>query len=264
MRSSRARPFVFFFIATVAVLIAAALLAPQQFETAKSQLARKVPALRDVLLPPETRPVATRLSQAGFRLGQPALIRIFKQESQLELWMQRGDRFEKVWTYPICKWSGALGPKLKEGDRQSPEGYYFASAKQLLPTSRHHRAINTGFPNSFDQSHGRTGTVLMIHGSCTSIGCYAMTDPAIDDIYTIIETALTNGQPAIPLHLYPFRMTRENLDRQANHSWIDFWRNLAEGDARFAATGLPPPVWACNGKYHFADKPQNCQKVASW
>jgi murein L,D-transpeptidase YafK len=260
----RAKSVVFLFMAIIVVLLAAAVFAPREFETAKSELVRQFPALRHVLLPPDKTPVSKRLNEAGFALGQPLLIRIYKQESKLELWMKRAAVYERVWTYPICKWSGALGPKLKEGDKQSPEGYYFASRKQLLPTSRHHRAINTGFPNSFDSGHGRTGTVLMIHGACTSIGCYAMTDPAIDDIYTIVEAALDNGQLDIPMHLYPFRMTKENLDRHSGHPWISFWRNLAEGDALFAATGLPPPVWTCNGKYEFKGSSGNCQKVAAW
>ncbi len=246
-------------MALVAMTMTFAVIEPQLLATLKSRIARYVPSLQKPRIP-----LDDRLEAAGFAKGQPVLIRIFKQEAQLELWMQRAEKFEKVWTYPICKWSGDLGPKLKEGDKQSPEGYYFASAKQLLPTSRHHRAINTGFPNSFDQSQGRTGTVLMIHGSCSSIGCYAMTDPAIDDIYNTVEAALDNGQQAIPLHLYPFRMTEENLDRHASHSWINFWRNLAQGDALFAATGLPPEVWSCAGKYHFAGSAQNCQKVSPW
>jgi murein L,D-transpeptidase YafK len=232
---------------------------PQLGETLKSRLAVYIPQLKKPRIP-----LDDRLETAGFAKGQPVLIRIFKQESELELWMKRKDRFEKVWTYPICKWSGALGPKLQEGDKQSPEGFYFASRKQLLPSSRHHRAINTGFPNSFDASLGRTGTVLMIHGSCTSIGCYAMTDKSIDDIYTLVEAALDAGQQDIPMHLFPFRLTRENLQRHASHQWISFWHNLAEGDALFHATGNPPPVWACNGKYVFAGRAQSCQKVASW
>jgi murein L,D-transpeptidase YafK len=253
------------FLVGVAALFAVAVNNnPQNLEILKSLVARHVPSLRAPLERLPQVPVEERLAKAGFSLGQPALIRVYKEEGILEVWMQRAQRFEKVLSYPICRWSGGLGPKLQEGDGQSPEGYYYASAKQLLPTSRHHRAINTGFPNSFDAALGRTGTVLMIHGSCSSIGCYAMTDPAIDDIYRIVEAALAQGQPSIPMHLFPFRMTTDNLARNSSHKWIAFWRNLAEGDTLFAATGTPPSVWACNGKYHFAGSPKNCQKVAAW
>ena len=79
-------------------------------------------------------------------------------------------------TYPICLWSGRLGPKLREGDRQAPEGFYTVSAEQLNPNSRWHRSFSLGFPNAFDQAHGRTGSFIMVHGGCPSIGCYAMTD----------------------------------------------------------------------------------------
>ncbi len=256
--------FSLFLLGLVAIIATAVMHDPKNLETMKSLIAREFPQLREPFSQSPQVPVGQRLAKAGFALGQPALIRVYKQEAVLEVWMQRSTRFERVFTYPICKWSGALGPKLKEGDGQSPEGYYYASARQLLPTSRHHRAINTGFPNSFDASLGRTGTVLMIHGSCSSIGCYAMTDPAIDDIYRIVEAALHNGQSEIPLHLYPFRMTKENLARNSANNWNAFWRNLAEGDMQFAATGLPPPVWSCDGKYHFAGMPKNCQKVRAW
>jgi murein L,D-transpeptidase YafK len=262
--SKRFRVLGLFVIAAAALVTMAIINNPQNIETLKSLVARHVPVLRRPLGQLPRVPLEARLAKAGYRLGQPVLIRIYKQEALLEVWMNRASRFEHVWTYPVCKWSGVLGPKLQEGDGQSPEGFYFASRKQLLPTSRHHRAINTGFPNSFDAGLGRTGTVLMIHGSCSSIGCYAMTDPAIDDIYTIVEAALGNGQPAIPMHLFPFRLNRENLQEKTGHKWISFWRNLAEGDAVFAATGQPPPVWACGGKYHFAGAPESCQKVASW
>ncbi len=246
-------------IALVALLMSVAVIEPILFETMKSQVGLYIPGLRKPRIP-----LKDRLQAKGFALGQPVLLRVFKQDSELELWMKRAGRYEKVFSYPICRWSGTLGPKLQEGDGQSPEGFYFASRKQLLPSSRHHRAINTGFPNSFDASLGRTGTVLMIHGSCSSIGCYAMTDPAIDDIYTIVEAALDNGQPSIPMHLFPFRMTAANLQKNAGHPWISFWRNLAQGDALFAATGQPPDIWACDGKYAFAGGAQNCQRVASW
>jgi murein L,D-transpeptidase YafK len=253
-----------FAVGAVALVVFVIANNPQNLEALKSIIAREIPVVRKNLQRWPREPVETRLAAAGFKLGQPALIRVYKEEAVLEVWMQRDRRFEHAFTYPICKWSGALGPKLQEGDGQSPEGYYYASVKQLLPTSRHHRAINTGFPNSYDASLGRSGTVLMIHGSCSSIGCYAMTDPAIDDIYRIVEQALQNGQSEIPLHLFPFRMTEENLARSTSDKWSSFWRNLAEGDALFAATGLPPPVWSCNGKYHFAEAPKNCEKIKAW
>ncbi|MBM3520395.1 MAG: hypothetical protein FJX63_06475, partial [Alphaproteobacteria bacterium] len=148
---------------------------------ARSLVARHVPALDRSLRDLPARPLGERLAEKGFALGQPVLIRIFKEENQLELWMERQGRYELAMSYPVCAWSGELGPKLREGDGQSPEGFYFASAAQLKPDSRYYRAINVGFPNAFDRQHGRSGSFLMIHGNCVSIGYYAMTDAGIDD-----------------------------------------------------------------------------------
>lgn len=216
---------------------------------------------------PQT-PLAARLAQKGFSLGQPVLLRIFKEESQLELWLERNNRYELAFTYPICNWSGALGPKLKEGDGQSPEGYYLASTRQLKPDSKYYRAINVGYPNAFDKDLGRTGSLLMIHGDCVSIGCYAMTDPGIDDIYNAVESAMKQGQKAVAIHLYPFRLTAENLARHGASKWRPFWENLAEGDKLFAESKQPPITAVCNGRYVFATAesalPRNCQRIAAW
>jgi murein L,D-transpeptidase YafK len=232
-------------------------------EIALSELARRVPSMRSAL-EVQREPIAARLQKRGFALGQPVLIRIFKEESQLEIWVKRDEVFEHFQTHDICKWSGALGPKLKEGDGQSPEGFYFASANQLLPTSKYHRAINTGYPNAFDQSLGRTGSVLMIHGSCVSIGCYAMTDPVIYDIYNIVEAAINQSGAPVPIHLFPFRMTPENLARNANSPWSAFWNNLAEGDQIFARTKLPPKTFACAGRYRFETGGSGCTQISAW
>jgi murein L,D-transpeptidase YafK len=232
-------------------------------EVIRSEVARRVPALRSTLSAPR-QPIEDRLRAKGFALGQPVLLRVFKEESVLEVWLKNGETYALFDTYDICKWSGDLGPKLLEGDGQSPEGFYFASVKQLLPTSRYHRAINTGFPNAFDAGLGRTGSVLMVHGSCVSIGCYAMTDPGIDDIYKIVEASLNANNSPIAMHLLPFRMSSENLSRHHKNRWIDFWKNLAEGDAIFTRNKLPPEVFACGGKYVFGTAAASCTPVTAW
>src|SRR5262245_11320765 len=139
------------------------------------------------------------------------MIRIFKLESEFELWMQKEGRYELLARYPICHWSGSLGPKLTEGDRQSPEGLYSISVRQLHKTGRWRRSLDIGFPNTFDRAHGRTGSYILVHGGCTSIGCYAMTTPVMDEIYALSEAALRQGQEHIPVHVFPFRMTQQNL-----------------------------------------------------
>jgi murein L,D-transpeptidase YafK len=192
-----------------------------------------------------------RLAARGVSLGAPIFIRVFKLESELELWVQKDGRFVRFATYPICLWSGRLGPKLKEGDRQAPEGFYTVSAEQLNPNSRWHRSFNLGYPNAFDRSHGRTGSFLMVHGGCQSVGCFAMTDPAVDEIWRIVTAALENGQVRFPVHAFPFRMTDRNLRLRRGQEWSGFWSDLKEGFDLFERTKLPPAVSVCKGRYAF-------------
>ena len=223
---------------------------------------------RIVFEPPVPAPLDGRLAEAGFSRGQPIYLRIFKEESSLEVWMERNGRYELALTYPVCAWSGRLGPKLREGDRQSPEGFYLVSARQLKPDSSYHRALNIGFPNGFDAAQGRTGSFLMIHGACVSVGCYAMTDQAIEDIYQLVERALSNGQEAVPVHIFPFRMTEERLAAASAEPWSGFWLNLAEGDRLFHETGQPPRAYVCGSRYGFAGpgepSPADCTPIKPW
>jgi murein L,D-transpeptidase YafK len=190
-----------------------------------------------------------RLAERGVALGAPVFIRIFKLEFELELWMKRGDRFELFATYPICRWSGGLGPKLYEGDRQAPEGFYTVDSRALNPNSRWHRAFNLGFPNALDRAYGRTGSYLMVHGGCGSVGCYAMTDPVIEEIWRLVTAALKGGQPRFHVHIFPFRMTPDRLKERDRPAQALFWRDLKAGYDAFEATRLPPKVSVCEGRY---------------
>ena len=254
-----------FSILAFSFIFAIKFFAPYEMKQSAASLAsRYVPQLRSVLGQKPSAPLDAELHLAGFRLGQPALLRIFKQESELEIWLKRGERFELFKVYPICKWSGQLGPKLQEGDGQAPEGFYEVTRKQLNPNSRYHLAMNIGFPNAFDVSQAYTGSALMIHGSCVSIGCYAMTDAGIEDIYEVVQQALSVSQISVPIHIFPFRMTENNLRLNASSEWISYWNNLAEGDVLFLKTRLAPEVWACGKRYHFEKAPENCERVAGW
>ena len=211
------------------------------------------------------RPLRERLDEKGFALGQPVLVRIFKEEHALELWLRRGESFELFETYPICDWSGDLGPKLREGDGQSPEGFYAVGLKQLNPSSAYYLAFNLGFPNAYDRFHGRTGSFLMVHGDCLSVGCYAMTDRGIDDIYGLVEAALRVGQPEVQAHVFPFRLTDEALARRAGHRWAGFWTNLKEGHDRFERTKAALAIRVCDGRYVFSQQARGaCMPVAAW
>ena len=192
-----------------------------------------------------------RLAAAGHKLGAPVFMRIYKKESQLELWMKQGEEYRLFSRYPICAWSGYLGPKLAQGDYQSPEGFYTVARRQLNPNSKYHLSFNLGYPNAFDRVHGRTGDFLMVHGACGSIGCYAVTDPVIDEIWKIITRAFDAGQPRFHVHIMPYRWTAWNARLHAESRWRPFWADLRQGHNHFEATRLPPRVSICKGRYVF-------------
>jgi murein L,D-transpeptidase YafK len=184
--------------------------------------------------------IRQELSDRGMLLGDPIFIRIFKQSSELELWVKSGARYALYKTFPVCRWSGRLGPKLKEGDLQSPEGFYSVARDQMNPHSRYYLSFNLGFPNAYDLAQGRTGSFLMVHGDCVSIGCYAMTDEGIEEIWLIADEALKKGQARFDVHVFPFRLTPEALAAHQSSAWFDFWRTLKTGYDLFESTHLPP------------------------
>lgn len=200
---------------------------------------------------PDLSRFGARLSEAEIKPGLPVHLRIFKFESEMEVWVQREGRFELFATYPICMWSGRLGPKLKEGDRQAPEGFYTVSKEALNPNSRMHLSFNLGFPNVYDRSKGRTGSFLMVHGGCASIGCYAVTDRVVDEIWALVTTALDNSQEHISVHAFPFRMTDRNMWLRRGDPWAGFWADLKKGYDLFERSHVPPKVSVCDGRYVF-------------
>jgi murein L,D-transpeptidase YafK len=182
----------------------------------------------------------------------PILVRIFKEESELEVWkVDNTGLFSLLRTYPICRWSGDLGPKFQQGDRQAPEGFYTITPGLMNPNSSNYLAINTGFPNIYDQVNGRTGQFLMIHGDCSSAGCYAMTDEQIGEIYALAREAFFGGQKSFQVQAYPFRMTPLNMARHRNSPHMAFWRMLKEGSAHFEVTRQEPKVDVCDRHYVF-------------
>jgi len=202
------------------------------------------------------------LEQKGMPKDSPILIRIFKDESELEVWKQDTTaHYELLKVYPICRWSGDLGPKVREGDRQAPEGYYTITPALMNPNSNYYLAINTGFPNAFDKANDRHGAFLMIHGDCSSRGCYAMTDEQIGEIYSLAREAFLGGQQSFQIQAYPFRMTPANLARHRNNPNLAFWKMIKEGNDHFEVTHLEPKVDVCDRHYVFdAEAPPNSNK----
>ena len=198
--------------------------------------------------------LTSALEEKTLAYGNAVFIRIFKAEKDLELWVKKGERFVLFKTYPICTFSGKLGPKIRQGDNQAPEGFYRVGLGQLNPYSRYHLSFNLGYPNAYDRANQRTGDFLMVHGNCVSIGCYAMGDDAIEEIYTLMEAALRNGQRNIDVHIFPFRYDSTKIDWQ-NSEWQSFWRDLKPGFDAFNANNKPPGISVVNRRYKVSAAP---------
>lgn len=194
-----------------------------------------------------------RLAEKGIKPGSPVLLRAFKSESEFEVWFRKDDKFVLFATYPVCNWSGTLGPKLREGDKQTPEGFYTVTKAQIRHIGRWPRSLNLGFPNEFDKSLARSGSNILVHGGCSSVGCFAMTNAVIEEIYSFVEHALNSGQTFVPVHVYPFRMTAENLETQKASSWYPFWSEMKVVYDTFERTRLAPRIGVCDGKYVVQD-----------
>lgn len=191
-------------------------------------------------------------SKKGLTYGNPIFIRIFKENKTLEIWVQKGEHFKLFKEYEICTYGkGGLGPKLKEGDRMAPEGFYFVKPNQLNPWSDFHLAFNIGYPNKYDRTHKHTGSAIMVHGNCVSVGCFAMTDDVIDEIYTIISKSFEDGQPYFRIHIFPFMMTDENIVQYKDSENYEFWNNLKVGYDYFEENKQPPNVEVIDKVYVF-------------
>ncbi len=210
--------------------------------------------------PKAQRPVSSdikrKMTDLNMSATSPILVRIFKEENTLEVWKEkRNGRFALLEEFEICKWSGKLGPKFKEGDRQAPEGFYEITPGLMNPNSNYHLAFNLGYPNNYDRAHGRTGSHLMVHGACSSRGCYAMTDEQVQDIYALARDSFKGGQRSFQVQAYPFKMTPENMAKHRDSEHLDFWRMLKTGYDHFELTQVPPKVSVCEKKYVFDATP---------
>ena len=192
------------------------------------------------------------IEKSNMAKESPILVRIFKEESEFEVWKEdKTGRFALLRTYPICRWSGELGPKIKQGDRQAPEGFYTITPGQMNPNSNYYLAINTGFPNAYDRANDRTGQFLMIHGDCSSAGCYAMTDEQIAEIYALARESFFGGQKSFQIQAFPFRMTPLNMARHRDSPHMAFWRMLKQGYDHFEVTRHEPKIEVCDKHYVF-------------
>lgn len=187
-------------------------------------------------------------------------IRIFKRERQLELWArpEGADTFALLKSYEICALSDKAGPKRKQGDRQTPEGFYYID--NFNPRSGFHLSLHINYPNASDRilgSEEALGGDIFIHGGCKTEGCMAVTDENIKEIYWIAVEARDNGQDRIPVHIFPARLTDNNLAQLANvfskePELVRFWGNLKPGYDYFAQHKKLPNVTVSSlGRYKY-------------
>ena len=193
---------------------------------------------------------------------KPILIRTFKKEAEFEIWKQQADgQYTLLKTYPMCRWSGQLGPKVREGDRQVPEGFYTITPGQMNPNSAYYLSFNVGYPNAYDRAHGYSGGSIMVHGACSSAGCFSMTDEQIAEIYAVAREAFGGGQRAIQMQSLPFRMTPENLAKHRFDPNMKFWKDLKEGSDQFEVSKQETKVAICDRRYVFGQAPTDGRSV---
>jgi len=205
-----------------------------------------------------------KMKAKGMSSASPIMLRIFKQENELEVWKRtHTGRYAMLKSYEICKWSGKFGPKFKEGDRQAPEGFYFVNKHQMNPNSSYHLSFNMGFPNRYDRAHGRTGAHLMVHGACSSAGCYSMTDEYIEEIYALAREAFSGGQKSFQIQAFPFRMTPKNMVKHRGNKHFEFWKMIKQGYDHFEITKVPPKVDVCARRYVFNTQGKGSYKAAA-
>lgn len=233
------------------------------------------------------KPVLTKeMNAKGLKFGSYVYFRVFKREHLFEVWIEKNGIYQLFKIFRICQLSGKLGPKFKEGDYQVPEGFYQVYPHQMQPNSNYHLAFNVGYPNAFDRSKNRTGSYIMVHGSCASVGCLAMTNPYIEEIYSLAWAAFNNGQQFFRIDIFPYRMSNsktqqflKQLDRKKGFLWdlvkkalnfmdkheqpekdamtplgpyeemIKFWKLLKTASDLFEEDWIPPEVKVVKGEY---------------
>ena len=225
------------------------------------------------------------LAQAGVTLGAPIYLRIFKSNGKdgafrtigsvqgvweerwfpnlkrawVELWVQGKDgSYQLLKSYPVCSYTGNLGPKRDTDDKQAPEGFYTIQRTGMNPNSAYYRSMDIGYPNAYDRLQRATGSQIKIHGMCISGGCFTMGEPQREDhqhmeeLYTLVKAAHAEGQTQVPVHIFPFPMTAENMALHAHSSWIRFWTMLKPAYDLFERQRIPPQVHVINGEYVIA------------
>lgn len=198
----------------------------------------------------------TELSAAGITKPFKLYIAAYKNEGKLELWLKtNGQKAYKLFkTYDFCAHSGTLGPKVKEGDLQTPEGFYYINV--FNPKSSFHLSLGINYPNKVDERRSgkeRPGGNIYIHGNCVTVGCIPLTDDKIKEVYVLAVEAKNASQDQIPVHIFPFKMTSVNLNAYLKQypAQRALWTNLETGYRYFEKHNNLAVVTEKEGKYLF-------------
>ncbi len=203
-----------------------------------------------------TQRLEPELEKLGFRSGDSVILRLFKEEGELEIWM-RPDSEPLYSLFKIVRLtasSGRLSPKTHEGDGQTPEGFYSVQAGNLRPKTQHYLGLDLGYPNEHDRQLNRTGSDLMLHAGKTAAGGYAISQESMEEVYALCDAALRRASPEIPVQIFPFRLTDRRMDRTLTQgsAWLEEWTNLKEGYDFFENVRQPPRIEVIGGVYHFS------------
>jgi murein L,D-transpeptidase YafK len=184
---------------------------------------------------------------------QKVFMRVFKAESELELWAENPNtqKYVLVKTYPICYMSGTLGAKYKEGDLQVPEGFY--EITHFNPQSSYYLSMLVNYPNQYDLFYKKTGSSICIHGACASIGCMPLEDDPVKEVYWVALQAYSSGNK-VPVHIFPTKLTAQNLEKlnkdfENDTEKLNFWKELQAGYDYFENNHRLPNIKVVKGKY---------------
>ncbi|MES2447973.1 MAG: L,D-transpeptidase family protein [Bacteroidota bacterium] len=195
------------------------------------------------------------LNKDGFTSNYELFIAAYKAEGKVEIWLKANgqNQFKLFKTYDFCAHSGKLGPKVIEGDLQTPEGFYKINV--FNPMSKFHLSLGINYPNAVDKARTgktrKTGGEIYIHGDCVTVGCIPLTDDKIKEVYILGVEARNYGQNHIPVYIFPFKMTAKNMEKYGTEypQHLKFWQNLQHGYAYFEKYKTLPTITQVKGSY---------------
>ena len=197
------------------------------------------------------------LNAGGYGSNFSMLINAYIAEGKLEVWLKSksSPTYSLFRTYNFCAHSGTIGPKVIEGDGQTPEGFYYINV--FNPVSSFHLSLGLNYPNAVDLARTgkdrKPGNDIYIHGNCVTVGCIPLTDDKIKEVYILGVEARNAGQDKIPVNIFPFKMTNANMKKYVAQFSIqaNFWKTLQLGYLAFEKRKNQAKIMEVKGKYVF-------------